>query len=226
MLSAFLVSCIFLACYLVYHANVGSKKFPSADYASVWYTIYLLILVPHIILAAAVPVLGLTTIWLGLRIDLKQAAAADASAENAGTAAVTSPQAQKNRPYHISRLVVCFDYGRSGVSFSVLVLSTADRPRAPNHLMYRLPSIARLILPLIVAMVLLGVTAEVSACPNCKNSVAHNSTAMAAGFAWSIALMLAVPLTIVTAWGIAIRRYCRDLSRNAGQASSPSKSPA
>ncbi len=69
MLSAFLVSCVFLVCYLVYHANVGSKKFPSEDYASHWYTIYLLILVPHIVLAATVPWLGLTTIWLGLTMD-------------------------------------------------------------------------------------------------------------------------------------------------------------
>ena len=71
MLSAFLVSCIFLACYLVYHANVGSKKFPAADYASIWYSVYLLILLPHIVLAATVPFLGLTTIWLGLSIDLQ-----------------------------------------------------------------------------------------------------------------------------------------------------------
>ena len=71
MLSAFAVSCVFLICYLFYHANVGSKKFPTVDYDQIWYVVYLLILIPHIILAMSVPVLGLITIWLGLKIDLQ-----------------------------------------------------------------------------------------------------------------------------------------------------------
>lgn len=66
MLSAFGVSCLFLICYLMYHANVGSKKFPSEDYAAFWYPVYCLILFPHIILAATVPFLGIGTIFLGL----------------------------------------------------------------------------------------------------------------------------------------------------------------
>jgi uncharacterized membrane protein YozB (DUF420 family) len=66
MLSAFLVSCVFLGCYLAYHANVGSKKFPAETYGSAWYGIYLLVLLPHIALAATVPFLGIGTIFLGL----------------------------------------------------------------------------------------------------------------------------------------------------------------
>jgi uncharacterized membrane protein YozB (DUF420 family) len=66
MLSAFAVSCVFLVCYLVYHANVGSKEFSVDEYGSGWYTVYLLILLPHIVLAATVPFLGVATIFLGL----------------------------------------------------------------------------------------------------------------------------------------------------------------
>ncbi|MCP4082472.1 MAG: hypothetical protein GY743_19735, partial [Planctomycetaceae bacterium] len=44
-----------------------------------------------------------------------------------------------------------------------------------------------------------------------KSSVAHDSNGMALGFAWSIAFMLAVPVTIVSAWAIAIRKYLQQL---------------
>ena len=77
MLGAFLVSCIFLACYLVYHGNAGSKKFPTHDYGSTWYGVYLFILLPHIVLAATVPFLGIATIWLGLKIDLSSSSSDD-----------------------------------------------------------------------------------------------------------------------------------------------------
>jgi uncharacterized membrane protein YozB (DUF420 family) len=48
MISAFIVSALFLACYLVYHANVGSRRFPIEG---TWKTIYLAVLIPHILLA-------------------------------------------------------------------------------------------------------------------------------------------------------------------------------
>jgi len=63
MLTAFGVSVAFLICYLVYHFQVGSVKFthPSpARYA------YYAILISHILLATAVPVLAIVTIWAGL----------------------------------------------------------------------------------------------------------------------------------------------------------------
>lgn len=63
MLAAFGVSAVFLVSYLVYHYHVGSVKFtgPPAVRA-----VYLAILLSHIVLAAAVPVLALITIYLGL----------------------------------------------------------------------------------------------------------------------------------------------------------------
>ena len=67
MLSAFAVSCVFLVCYLYYHANVGSKKFPTDIYGNGWYAVYICILLPHIILAATVPFLGIRTIYLAFR---------------------------------------------------------------------------------------------------------------------------------------------------------------
>ncbi len=64
MLSAFGVSCAFLACYLVYHYRVGSVPFqgPSGVRAA-----YLTMLASHVVLAALVPFLAAATIYLGLR---------------------------------------------------------------------------------------------------------------------------------------------------------------
>ncbi len=64
MLSAFAVSIAFLACYLVYHFQVGSVKFTGPSPVR---EAYLTLLASHVILAAAVPVLAVITIYLGLR---------------------------------------------------------------------------------------------------------------------------------------------------------------
>lgn len=63
MLSAFGVSCAFLACYLVYHYHVGSVRFTGPSPVR---TVYLIILATHVVLAAAVPFLAGITIYLGL----------------------------------------------------------------------------------------------------------------------------------------------------------------
>ena len=66
MIACFAVSVIFLASYLVYHANAGSKPFPkSAPPAARIF--YFSILLPHVLLAATVPFLAVATIYLGLR---------------------------------------------------------------------------------------------------------------------------------------------------------------
>ena len=66
MLSCFGVSVLFLICYVIYHAQHGSQKFPTDVHAGIRYT-YLAILASHIILAALVPFLAVWTIWLGLK---------------------------------------------------------------------------------------------------------------------------------------------------------------
>ncbi len=66
MLTCFAVSVLFLACYLVYHSQVLSKKFPSYPPDSVRY-FYYGILLTHVLLAATVPFLALATIYFGLR---------------------------------------------------------------------------------------------------------------------------------------------------------------
>ena len=63
MISAFAVSCLFLVCYLVYHAQVGSVRFP---HTGALRTAYLGILGTHTVLAAAVPVLAIVTLRRGL----------------------------------------------------------------------------------------------------------------------------------------------------------------
>jgi putative membrane protein len=60
MVSALLVSAAFLACYLVYHYHVGSKPFPDLGWIK---TVYLVILVPHIFLAAIMVPMILMTFW-------------------------------------------------------------------------------------------------------------------------------------------------------------------
>jgi uncharacterized membrane protein YozB (DUF420 family) len=64
MLSAFAVSIAFLTCYLIYHYHKLSVKFEGPpSVRPVYYTI----LISHVILAATVPFLASTTIYLGLR---------------------------------------------------------------------------------------------------------------------------------------------------------------
>jgi uncharacterized membrane protein YozB (DUF420 family) len=63
MIAAFAVSCLFLVCYLVYHAQVGSVRFP---HTGALRTVYLGILGTHTVLAAAVPVLAIITLRRGL----------------------------------------------------------------------------------------------------------------------------------------------------------------
>ena len=60
MLSAFAVSIIFLICYLVYHAEVGSVPYQGQGAMRI---IYFTILISHVILAAIVPVLAIMTLW-------------------------------------------------------------------------------------------------------------------------------------------------------------------
>ena len=74
MLAAFVTSCAFLACYLVYHWHVGSVRFP---HSGALRTLYLSILGTHTVLAATVPVLAIITLNRGLsaRFDKHRAIA-------------------------------------------------------------------------------------------------------------------------------------------------------
>jgi uncharacterized membrane protein YozB (DUF420 family) len=63
MLAAFVTSGLFLTSYVVYHAQVGSKPFPGVGLAR---AIYFAILIPHVILAAAVLPLAIVTLSRGL----------------------------------------------------------------------------------------------------------------------------------------------------------------
>ena len=63
MQTAFVVSCLFLVCYLVYHYQVGTVRFPKTGAIK---TLYLSILGTHTLLAAAVPVLAIITLRRGL----------------------------------------------------------------------------------------------------------------------------------------------------------------
>jgi uncharacterized membrane protein YozB (DUF420 family) len=66
MIAAFITSALFLASYVTYHAQAGSRPFPGTGIAR---TIYFTILIPHVILAAAVLPLALMTLRRGLRRD-------------------------------------------------------------------------------------------------------------------------------------------------------------
>jgi putative membrane protein len=63
MLGAFLISCAFLAVYLIHHAQVGSVPYRGQGWLR---TLYFAILIPHIVLAAAVVPLAIATIRRGL----------------------------------------------------------------------------------------------------------------------------------------------------------------
>ena len=64
MISALVVSAAFLTSYLIYHYNVPSKKFPDLGWIK---TLYLIILIPHIILAALMVPMILKTFWHAFR---------------------------------------------------------------------------------------------------------------------------------------------------------------
>lgn len=61
MVAAFVTSAVFLACYLAYHYSVGHVKFQGEGPVR---TVYFAILISHIILAVAVPVLALRMFFL------------------------------------------------------------------------------------------------------------------------------------------------------------------
>jgi len=64
MIAAFSTSTLFLVSYLVYHANVGSRPFPGTGAIR---TIYLTILLTHIVLAIVIVPMALITLSRGLR---------------------------------------------------------------------------------------------------------------------------------------------------------------
>jgi uncharacterized membrane protein YozB (DUF420 family) len=64
MISACVVSTLFLTSYVIYHANAGSKPFTGHGPIR---ALYFTILLTHVVLAAAVPPLALITLWRGLR---------------------------------------------------------------------------------------------------------------------------------------------------------------
>ena len=69
MLAAFGVSAIFLVSYLVHHAQVGSVPYQGKGMLR---TLYFAILIPHVILAAAVVPLAIVTIRRGLRGQIER----------------------------------------------------------------------------------------------------------------------------------------------------------
>ena len=64
MIAAFAVSSLFLVCYLIYHAQVGSVRFTRQGLVR---PIYFSILITHVVLAAAVLPLALVTLSRGLK---------------------------------------------------------------------------------------------------------------------------------------------------------------
>lgn len=69
MWTAFVVSCVFLVCYLTYHYNVGVIRFEKQGWVR---TVYLWILATHTVLAATVPVLAIITLSRALKRRFRQ----------------------------------------------------------------------------------------------------------------------------------------------------------
>jgi len=64
MIAAFITSSLFLVCYVVYHAQVGSVRFTRQGFVR---PLYFTILITHVSLAAAVLPLAIVTLSRGLR---------------------------------------------------------------------------------------------------------------------------------------------------------------
>ncbi len=75
MIATFCTSVLFLACYLTYHTarqakeGVGHTKFTGEGAAA---TVYYGMLISHVVLAAAVPVLAIITLRRGLRGEVER----------------------------------------------------------------------------------------------------------------------------------------------------------
>lgn len=67
MCGAFTLSSVFLVTYLVHHARVGSVPFGGAGWLR---PIYFAVLIPHVVLAAMIVPLALTTIYRGFILDV------------------------------------------------------------------------------------------------------------------------------------------------------------
>jgi putative membrane protein len=66
MITAFVVSGLFLTSYVVYHAQAGSRPYEGVGLLR---TVYFAILIPHVVLAAAVLPMAIITLRRGLRRD-------------------------------------------------------------------------------------------------------------------------------------------------------------
>jgi uncharacterized membrane protein YozB (DUF420 family) len=64
MIAAFSTSVLFLVCYLIYHAQAGSRPFPGHGPIR---TLYFAILISHVVLAAVIPPLAGVTLLRALR---------------------------------------------------------------------------------------------------------------------------------------------------------------
>lgn len=64
MIAAFVTSSLFLVCYLIYHARVGSVRFTREGFVR---PVYFTILITHVTLAAAVLPLAIVTLTRGLK---------------------------------------------------------------------------------------------------------------------------------------------------------------
>jgi len=64
MIAAFAASSLFLVCYVIYHAQVGSVPFPRQGFVRLFYFV---ILITHVVMAATVPPLAIITLTRGLK---------------------------------------------------------------------------------------------------------------------------------------------------------------
>jgi uncharacterized membrane protein YozB (DUF420 family) len=69
MVSAFVVSALFLTSYVYYHAHHGSTPFPGHGWVR---AVYFAILIPHVILAAAILPLALVTLSRAWKKDFER----------------------------------------------------------------------------------------------------------------------------------------------------------
>jgi len=69
MLAALTTSALFLVCYIVYHAQVGSVRFPRYGFVR---PVYFTILITHVTLAVTVLPLAIVTAARGLRGDYRR----------------------------------------------------------------------------------------------------------------------------------------------------------
>ena len=174
MLTAFAVSIVFLVCYLVYHRYAGHVKFGGPSPVREFY--YTLLL-SHVVLAATVPFFAVATIYLGLKD--RRAAHRRLGALDVSDLALRIRNRRGDLRHALSPLPAGWR-----ATYNKRDRRNGAEPNDEALRMTRLQlglrstlQTARLLAPILLAVLCLSMASLAEACPLCKQALENSETA-------------------------------------------------